>query len=497
MNRRCSFWVPGFFVLVNCTGATESRYVFEGTGGAGGSESPPKAAPSAATICGDGMIAADEECDDANAIDADGCTNACKNARCGDGILQPDLGEACDDGGASDTCISMCLVPGCGDGIQQRNEACDDGNLSNTDECTTACKRPECGDGFLQAGEACDDGNELDDDGCTNACARAACGDRIRQANEECDDGDEVETDMCTSQCKNARCGDSIKAAHEECDDGNAVDDDACTSQCKNARCADGIRSATEECDDGNTVNDDECSNSCKGARCGDSIVQAAIKEACDDGNAVAMDGCSNRCRKNQTLAEAHSGCNDSADSRSGACSAAARRYCSALDDYAGGLVQEANGSSLGLGCLPSGSSKFSVPAPDVKAYGEDCSSPGGAACMTAARDFCKSKNSGFEFGMVQENNSSVEPSQWLVACAPAQRVSVSLANLAEEVGGNCSESQLKSLAQSCVSAAHAYCQDRVGDQQLGGGMIMNIDDTNKIQLACLKFSIYGDVPFD
>jgi cysteine-rich repeat protein len=55
---------------------------------------------------------------------------------------------------------------GCGDGILQANEECDDGNGYNTDGCTNDCKKAFCGDGFTYDGvEQCDDGNTNDLDG--------------------------------------------------------------------------------------------------------------------------------------------------------------------------------------------------------------------------------------------------------------------------------------------------------------------------------------------
>jgi cysteine-rich repeat protein len=453
--------------------------------------------------CGDGVIQTEigEVCDDGNTIANDACTNSCQKPSCGDSIVQPALDEACDDGMATEKCTALCRVPDCGDGITQANEVCDDGNLSNTDDCTTACKKPACNDGFLQAGESCDDGNTNNLDGCTTECEKAACGDGIHQLNEECEDGNTVDTDMCTSQCRTARCGDSIKATHEGCEDGNTIDTDMCTALCTVAKCGDHVQASHEQCDDHNTVNNDDCTAECKTAICGDNIIQPVLGENCDDGNTAPMDTCSHRCHKNKPLSDSsnHTGCDTIAEARTGGCVAAARRYCTALDGLAGGLIQESNATTVafGMGCFATGSSRFNVDASEVKKFNEDgCTgSPQSAACTTAARDFCKTKNSSFEFGMIQENNTSNDPTMWLVICVPAQRVTVSLATLAAEVDGNCSAAQLAGLEQSCVSAAHRLCQDRVNDQKLGGGMIMDVSDTSKVQVACLKFGFYGDVP--
>lgn len=58
--------------------------------------------------CGDGVVAAGEECDDGNTVDSDLCSNACLSAFCGDGYTQPDLGESCDAGDANGTEAARC-----------------------------------------------------------------------------------------------------------------------------------------------------------------------------------------------------------------------------------------------------------------------------------------------------------------------------------------------------------------------------------------------------
>jgi cysteine-rich repeat protein len=92
---------------------------------------------------------------------------------CGDGVLQAD--ETCDDGNDDDTdaCPSSCSPATCGDGfVQAGAEGCDDGNDDETDDCLSTCVAAACGDGFVQAGvEACDDGNLEDGDGCDASCA--------------------------------------------------------------------------------------------------------------------------------------------------------------------------------------------------------------------------------------------------------------------------------------------------------------------------------------
>ncbi len=282
--------------------------------------------------CGDGVMDADEECDDGNQDDTDACTSACKNAVCGDGFAQAGT-EECDDGNPddTDTCTSACKNAVCGDGFVGPGEACDDGNQVDDDACTNACAAASCGDGKLQPGEECDDANPDDTDACLSTCKNAICGDMAVQAVvEACDDGNADETDMCTTMCQLPKCGDGFiqmsnmetcddkaetktcdvdctaatcgdkvlnKAAGEVCDDGNMVNTDACVGMCVVAKCGDMfVQAGVETCDDGNMIQTDACINTCQTAKCGDGQVQAGV-EQCDDGNMVDNDMCSNTCK--------------------------------------------------------------------------------------------------------------------------------------------------------------------------------------------------------
>ncbi|MGE5784524.1 MAG: hypothetical protein ACM3ZE_08030 [Myxococcales bacterium] len=69
------------------------------------------AAPSASpSVCGDGVVDRDEECDAASenvapqdAYNSEACTTLCrKAARCGDRVVDPDFGEQCDGSAACD-----------------------------------------------------------------------------------------------------------------------------------------------------------------------------------------------------------------------------------------------------------------------------------------------------------------------------------------------------------------------------------------------------------
>jgi cysteine-rich repeat protein len=63
------------------------------------------------TVCGNGKVERDEECDDGNDIAEDGCLPTCKFAVCGDGVRRTHV-EECDDGNRvdGDGCSSGCLA---------------------------------------------------------------------------------------------------------------------------------------------------------------------------------------------------------------------------------------------------------------------------------------------------------------------------------------------------------------------------------------------------
>jgi cysteine-rich repeat protein len=76
------------------------------------------AALAAVPECGDGMVEAPEECDDANTVDDDACGNDCLANICGDGVVHVNNGEECDDGNGveDDFCRNDCRTNSCGDG---------------------------------------------------------------------------------------------------------------------------------------------------------------------------------------------------------------------------------------------------------------------------------------------------------------------------------------------------------------------------------------------
>lgn len=125
----------------------------------------------------------------------------------------------------------------CGNGIVANREGCDDGNLIDNDGCDSNCEPPFCGNGILNPGEDCDDGDTVGGSyGCGGDCLWAAhrCGNGVKDPNEECDDGNEIVNDGCESGCVASPpfCGNGVETWDEECDDGNAVNDDGCDTDC-------------------------------------------------------------------------------------------------------------------------------------------------------------------------------------------------------------------------------------------------------------------------
>ena len=187
------------------------------------------------TLCGNGVIDGDEECDDGEENTNEGsCKFDCTNQVCGDGFTGPN--ESCDDGNTAtgDGCNAECILESCGDGKMDPGEECDEGDdNSNTGNCTEACLLPECGDGFTQPMEDCDD--EGESASCNDDCTAATCGDMKvnASAGEECDNDSPAADDIeCMSSCTAPLLWDDMEEgtpmvawSHEKVDGGMAVTD--------------------------------------------------------------------------------------------------------------------------------------------------------------------------------------------------------------------------------------------------------------------------------
>jgi cysteine-rich repeat protein len=213
-------------------------------------------------VCGDGILANNEECDDANRFSGDGCDELC--------FLEFGF---------------------CSDGLVNFNEICDDGNIVDGDGCSADCQSLEvCGDGFINPGEACDDGNNLDGDGCSANCqSLEICGDGVVNLSEQCDDGalNSNAPNACRQTCQLPVCGDDVVDAGEQCDNGTNNSDiipGACRTNCVFRFCGDGVKDGVEQCDDGNNQSGDGCDQGCRiELLCGDGAIQAG--ELCDSTN--------------------------------------------------------------------------------------------------------------------------------------------------------------------------------------------------------------------
>jgi len=115
-------------------------------------------------VCGDGIVAPGEECDDGNTASGDGCEANCRfTCLASDATRNCAPADACAGQGvcsAAHTCMAGTPLPdgmACGSGA---------GNVCVSSVCTPT----HCGNGILEVGEDCDDGNTANLDGCDSAC---------------------------------------------------------------------------------------------------------------------------------------------------------------------------------------------------------------------------------------------------------------------------------------------------------------------------------------
>ena len=132
-------------------GSADAGSADAGSADAGSADAGSADAEAPPSVCGDGSVSGDEDCDDGNQQDTDACTNACQYARCGDGIVRADV-----DRGSANQCFSeefecpegeRCFrdysipeVDGYGYCHPVGYEECDDGN--DNSRCYDSCLRP-------------------------------------------------------------------------------------------------------------------------------------------------------------------------------------------------------------------------------------------------------------------------------------------------------------------------------------------------------------------
>lgn len=118
---------------------------------------------SCAAACGDSETRTPPptEVDDSSVVRPDGSIASCDQA--------PD-GTPCGDAGVMHCLYGACVLNVCGDGVVAGNEACDDGDQDDGNNCNSLCQEPTCGNGVADGRDQCDDGNDDDSDGCTSTC---------------------------------------------------------------------------------------------------------------------------------------------------------------------------------------------------------------------------------------------------------------------------------------------------------------------------------------
>ena len=235
-------------------------------------------------VCGDGVIAGDEVCDDGtNNGGGDGfCLADCSGTQvCGDGTVNgsefceaTDMVDCSTLGfvGGTAACDSACaawdestctMLSDCGNGVLDPGEVCDDGmNMGGEGGCLTCTSIQECGDGMPEGTESCDDGilNGTGNGQCLDDCsATQSCGDETVNGTEVCDDGilNGTGNDACLSDCSGTQaCGDGSANGTEACDDGvdNGTGEGFCLSDCSATQtCGDGVQNGSEFCESGDS----------------------------------------------------------------------------------------------------------------------------------------------------------------------------------------------------------------------------------------------------
>lgn len=268
-------------------------------------------ASDARSACGNGRFDPGEECDDGNGLSGDGCSSTCK-LECGDAGVEPCIDPGFFPQSPWYLCCPPRRLIVCGDGVLASIEVCDDGNTSSGDGCAGDCQTvergyhcvvpgmrctPNCGDGEVKGGETCDDGNRAPGDGCSRFCLTepgwdCGAGGCVRRAST--DGGWEVQPPVLY-------CGDELVSGAEECDWGlaNGAVDSPCSVDCTYLFCGDGMVTGREQCDlgrrNGTAYGEGECTAACTPSHfCGDGMVDGTYGEECDLGGAAA--GASGRC---------------------------------------------------------------------------------------------------------------------------------------------------------------------------------------------------------
>ncbi|MCZ7683372.1 MAG: DUF4215 domain-containing protein [Sandaracinaceae bacterium] len=305
---------------------------------------PDGGPPDGGPVCGDGVLAGTEACDDGDTTAGDGCSDTCTvedgwdcntasptvcTETCGDNMVVGT--EECDDGmdgddddGCTDTCELTC----------EADVDCSDDDVCNGDEvCDTGTHT--CGAGTAPAdGTSCGAGAEVCFGG---ACITPVCGNTVVEPGEQCDDGmNGDDTDGCTDACRRTCTMDS------DCDDGEPCNGDE-TCDTTASLCEDGTALANGvSCGSGSEVCFMEV---CITPMCGNGVVEPG--ETCDDNNALACGGCNATCGGAGTgRCDDGTGCAVDNDCSSGFCDATSDQCTACTGDA------DCSGSPLGGQCV-------------------------------------------------------------------------------------------------------------------------------------------------
>ena len=288
-------------------------------------------------VCGDGLRAGAETCDDQNTSNGDGCTSTCTIESnyiwTGGTTSSKDTCSACLAGQPPNALKTACLAVW-GDGLRAGSEECDDQNTANSDGWSSTCTieanyvwaggstatkdtwtvctagfyqntgksawETHWGDGKRAGTEACDDQNTSNSDGCSSTCTI--------ESNYICTGGTTATKDTCSACAVGSSpdstkttwvvgCGNGLRTGGEEWDDTNIINGDGCTANC--------LIEPGYVWSGGSASSKDSCTawasgfyqNSDKSAwitRWGDGFL--AGSEIWDDGNTVNGDGWSSTC---------------------------------------------------------------------------------------------------------------------------------------------------------------------------------------------------------
>jgi cysteine-rich repeat protein len=270
-------------------------------------------------VCGDGLVASPETCDDANNADNDGCSASCQ-VECGDGILN--ALEECDDGNttSNDGCDQNCFIEGAvleaepnDDGQPNTNGGLFSGFQGDDFDPNTA-QGPFSGSVVILG--ALDPIGDEDGFSLLNTRANPVEIDAFItdvDGDENCDAEDLILNVRNTNNNNNVI--DQSNVFFGGCaqvrvllnpDQGRFVTVIAKSDQATasytlaldfaDVICGDGLENGNEECDDGNLTNGDGCESNCQDT-CGNGQINESNNEECDDGNGNNADGCSAGCQ--------------------------------------------------------------------------------------------------------------------------------------------------------------------------------------------------------